>query len=58
VMGTSSFVSGGILYRFGWNALNYTAVPLLLLTGAAIVSLGMSRRSAVRSAEAVPTIIE
>jgi len=58
VMGTSSFASGGILYRFGWNALNYTAVPLLLLTTLVIVSLGMARRAAVRAADAVPTIIE
>jgi MFS family permease len=58
VMGTSSFASGGILYRFGWNALNYTAVPLLLLTTLVIGSLGMARRAAVRTADAVPTIIE
>ena len=57
VMGSSSFASGGILYRFGWNALNYTAVPLLVMTGVAIVLLALARRAAVRT-EAVPTIIE
>jgi len=58
VMGSSSFVSGGILYRFGWNALNYTAMPLLVITAVAIVSLALFRRAAVRTEDAVPTIIE
>ncbi len=58
VMGTSSFASGGILYGFGWNALNYTAVPLLLLTTLVLISLAAVRRAAVRTADAVPSIIE
>jgi MFS family permease len=58
VMGASSFVSGGILYRFGWNALNWTAVPLLVATALVLIALAMARRAALRTAEAVPTIIE
>ena len=59
-MGISSLASGGILYRLGWNALNYTAVPLLLAsTTLVIISLpAVARRAAVRTADAVPTIIE
>ena len=39
VMGTTSAVSGAILYRLGWNALNLFALPLLVVTGAAIIGL-------------------
>ena len=35
-----------------------TAVPLLLLTALVLVSLAMVRRAAVRTADAVPSIIE
>jgi len=43
VMGASSAVSGGILYRLGWNWLNYAALPLLVITAAAILWLTWSR---------------
>ena len=49
IMATSSAVSGAILYRFGWNVLNYAALPLLLCTGAAILWLAAVRAAAVYS---------
>jgi len=54
VMGASSAVSGGILYRLGWNWLNYAALPLLMLTAAAILWLSWSRsgRSALAASPA------
>jgi hypothetical protein len=57
-MGASSFASGGILYRLGWNALNFTAVPLLVVTALVLIALATARRAALRTADAVPTIIE
>jgi MFS family permease len=44
-MSTSSLSSGAILYRLGWNALNFSAVPLLAMTGTAILWLIYLRRS-------------
>ncbi|HVY06252.1 MAG TPA: MFS transporter [Burkholderiales bacterium] len=44
-MGTTSLTSGAILYGFGWNTLNYTALPLLCLTAIAILWLATIRRS-------------
>ncbi|MCC7548052.1 MAG: MFS transporter [Burkholderiales bacterium] len=54
VMGASSAVSGGILYRLGWNWLNYTALPLLAATAIAVLWLAWSRsgRSAMAAAPA------
>ena len=54
VMGASSAVSGGILYRLGWNWLNYAALPLLVITAAAILWLSWSRsgRSALAASPA------
>ena len=43
-MATSSLSSGAILYRFGWNPLNYSGLPLLAITGIAILWLAWSRR--------------
>lgn len=43
-MASTSLTSGAILYGFGWNTLNLTALPLLGLTGLAIVWLAMIRR--------------
>ncbi len=45
-MSTSSLMSGAILYRFGWNLLNYSALPLLAITGLAVLWLAQTRRSA------------
>lgn len=42
-MATSSLSSGAILHRFGWNALNYSALPLLAITAAAILWLAWHR---------------
>jgi MFS family permease len=58
VMGSTSALSGAILYRLGWNALNLFALPLLILTGAAILWLAASRRAAFRASAAVPPILE
>jgi hypothetical protein len=58
MMAASSAVSGAILYRLGWNMLNYAALPLLILTAAALVWFTLHRRAAYRTAAAVPTILE
>ena len=44
---TSSFSSGLLMNRNGWAMLNYTAVPVLVVIGAALVWLALQRRSAV-----------
>jgi MFS family permease len=44
---TSSFSSGLLMNRNGWAMLNYTAIPVLVLIGAAIVWLALRRRAAV-----------
>jgi len=43
-MGLFSLVSGAILDRLGWNALNYTAVPLIIASGLSIAWLGLRQR--------------
>ena len=43
-MASTSLTSGAILYRFGWNTLNFTALPLLCITAIAILWLGAIRR--------------
>jgi len=58
VMGSTSALSGAILYRLGWNALNLFALPLLVITGAAILWLALTRRAAYRSAASIPPILE
>jgi MFS family permease len=58
VMGTTSAISGVILYRLGWNALNLFAFPLLIVTGIAILWLAFSRRAAYRAPAVAPSIIE
>jgi MFS family permease len=45
-MGITSLSSGAILYQYGWNTLNLSALPLLLLTGLAIIWLAAQRRAA------------
>ncbi|HXF17971.1 MAG TPA: MFS transporter [Burkholderiales bacterium] len=45
-MASTSLTSGAILYGFGWNTLNYTALPLLCITAIAILWLATIRRSA------------
>ena len=44
-MGVTSLSSGAILYHFGWNTLNASALPLLILTATAIVWLAAHRRT-------------
>jgi len=44
---TSSFSSGLLMNRNGWDMLNYTALPVLVVIGAAIVWLALQRRNAV-----------
>jgi MFS family permease len=58
VMGTSSALSGAILYRLGWNALNLFALPLLLTTGTALVWLALRRRARSTATLAMPTPLE
>jgi MFS family permease len=59
VMALSSAVSGAILYRFGWNMLNLSALPLLLLASAAVAWLALRRRGgALHPAAAQPNILE
>ena len=43
-MGTTSVSSGAILYKHGWNTLNYSALPLLTVTTIAILWLAALRR--------------
>jgi predicted MFS family arabinose efflux permease len=45
-MASTSLTSGAILYGFGWNTLNYTALPLLGITATAILWLATIRRGA------------
>lgn len=47
-MGTTSLTSGAILYGFGWNMLNLTALPLLATTAIAIIWLATIRRGGQR----------
>jgi MFS family permease len=58
VMGTSSAISGAILYRLGWNALNLFALPLLVATGIAVIWLALGRRAQSRALVPVPPILE
>jgi MFS family permease len=51
-MSSSSLLSGAILYRFGWNPLNYSALPLLSITGLSILWLAQQRRMAASAAAA------
>ena len=44
---TTSFASGLLMSRNGWQMLNYTAIPVLALIAAAIVWLALQRRAAV-----------
>jgi len=48
-MGTTSLTSGAILYGFGWNTLNLTALPLLAVTAIAILWLATIRRGGRRA---------
>jgi hypothetical protein len=43
-MAATSLTSGAILYGFGWNTLNLTALPLLAITAMAILWLATIRR--------------
>jgi MFS family permease len=58
MMASSNALSGAILYRFGWNVLNYSALPLLLLTLAALAWLGLHRRAQARLPAALPNILK
>jgi len=45
-MAATSLTSGAILYKYSWNTLNASALPLLAVTALAILWLGSSRRRA------------
>jgi MFS family permease len=49
-MATSSFSSGMILERSGWQVLNYAAIPFVVAIGVAVAWLAMKRRRAVAAA--------
>ncbi len=49
-MATSSFASGMILERNGWQTLNYAAIPFVAAVGVAAVWLIMKQKSAVATA--------
>ena len=44
-MASTSLTSGAILYGYGWNTLNFTALPLLCITAIAILWLATIRRT-------------
>jgi len=52
VMAISSFTSGSIITTAGWDAVNYSALPLVALIGAAVVWLAMRQRAAAQAAAA------
>jgi MFS family permease len=58
VMGASSAISGAILYRLGWTALNYFALPFLVVMTGALIWLALARRAAFRGPAPVPPILE
>jgi MFS family permease len=58
IMAASNALSGVVLYRLGWNALNVTALPLLLATLLALAWLALRRRAEARVPAAVPSILE
>jgi MFS family permease len=49
-MATSSFASGMILERNGWQTLNYVAIPFVAAVGIAVAWLALRRRRAVAAA--------
>jgi MFS family permease len=49
-MAVSSFASGMILERDGWQTLNYAAIPFVAAIGVAVVWLGARRKRAVVTA--------
>lgn len=51
-MGATSLTSGAILYKYSWNALNASALPLLAITAIAILWLAASRRNAAPAGQA------
>lgn len=42
---TASFLSGKLLHTYGWETVNYTAVPFIILVTIAVVWLAVRRRS-------------
>ncbi len=51
-MGATSLTSGAILYKYSWNTLNASALPLLAITAVAILWLGATRRGGPVAAQA------
>ena len=47
ITATSSFSSGLLINRSGWEMLNYAALPFLALIAAAIIWLGLRQPRAV-----------
>lgn len=53
VVATASLLSGVLLDYFNWQVVNYSAIPFLVATAAAIVWLAMRRRAASSPANSV-----
>jgi hypothetical protein len=49
-MATSSFASGMLLERNGWQTLNYAAIPFVVAVGVAALWLTVKRKGAVATA--------
>jgi hypothetical protein len=58
VMGASSALSGAILYRQGWTALNLSALPFLIATGTAVIWLALHCRARYRAATPAPAALD
>jgi len=52
MMAISSFTSGSIITTAGWEAVNYSALPLVALVGVALAWLALRERRAARAAAA------
>ena len=50
VVALASFSAGGLLNHWGWNSVNVTVLPFLLVAGTSIVALAVTRRPVPRSA--------
>jgi MFS family permease len=43
-MSVASFAAGGLLNTWGWQSVNYTVLPFLAITLAAVLGLGLTRK--------------
>jgi len=45
VVSFASFSAGGLLHGWGWDSVNLTVLPFLLLAAAAVAALALTRRT-------------